>query len=178
MTEPIVSPATSTDDRSRWRALYALLAALKEPGTRAAFRRIDPESPPPAFYRVIGPLLDADGAPASGAFRDELERRWAAIAGTLAVGADCFGSERLGGALAAAAVAEMRLLRLLKAHDEALYQAVRTAIHQLASRGQRFEPREVATLILSDRNPQEEAVRRNIARQFYRHEGTRPQGKS
>jgi len=166
--QDVEAPAPPTPDT----ILAALRVALKDPGTLAALRRADPDDPPPAFFRSTVGLLDRVSR-GSGPARDDLERRWAGIAAALAAGESMLGNVPLGAALARAGVAEMRLLRLLQAHDGSLLHAVRATVHQLVSKGQPFDPRDVVHLILSEGTAKEESVRRNIARQYYRHEGDR-----
>lgn len=151
-------------------SLYTLLGRLRhaEPGALAALRRLDPESPPPAFFRLTVDLLDAS-SPASGGVRDALETRWAVVARELARAGDVLlAPVRLGEALARAGVAEMRVLRLLEARDAQLYDVLRTVVHQLVSKGQPFDPRQLAKLVVRG----DEHIRRAIARDFYRHQST------
>jgi hypothetical protein len=144
-----------------------------DPGTLSALRRADPSSPPPAFYRLAMAVLDehlaqfADG----GALREEIESRWALVVSLMAIGQDyLIPPTPLGEALAKAGVAEMRLLRLLEAQSAQLPDLVRPLVRQLVQKGQSFDANEVANLVLArddDRTP-----RRQIARNYYRHEGT------
>lgn len=150
------------------------LEEAADPGTLAALRRMDTNSPPPAFFRVATRLLD-HLLPRQAAHRDQLESRWAIVAQVLAMAVGRRGSSSLlsrvplGEALAHANVAEMRLLRLLDAPDEQLADVVRGIMHQLVSKGQSFDPVHLATFVLSDGERREHA-RRLIAQHYYRHQ--------
>lgn len=101
--------------------------------------------------------------------RDALETRWAVVARELARAGDVLlAPVRLGEALARAGVAEMRVLRLLEARDAQLYDVLRTVVHQLVSKGQPFDPLQLAKLVVRG----DEHIRRAIARDFYRHQST------
>jgi len=142
------------------------------PGDLADLRRMRPENPAcPAFWKiVVGHLVPAGQVGETGPFRDESERRWAAI---LAGMAEMKGLHRagryLGTALVEADVSEARLLRLLRARDAALLDTVRVTAHQLASARVLVDWVDLAWLILSDGRSNEETVRRNIARTYYSH---------
>ena len=73
-------------------------------------------------------------------------------------------------ALAEAQVSALRVERLLRAHDDALFDLVRPLAHQLASKGTKFDQAALVDLVLSDGAPYEDDVRRSIARDFYRAE--------
>ena len=64
------------------------------------------------------------------------------------------------------------MLRLLRAHDDALEDAIRVTTHQLATSGARFDASELALLVLSDGRSDEDTVRRRVARHYYRHATT------
>lgn len=172
-TSPSPTPAEgeATLAEKRRRVIGALRHAIMEAdaGTVAALRRMDPDSPAPAFYRLATALLDGI-APASGPPRDEAERRWAVIARAIAIGEGMLGGVRFGAALALAKVAELRVLRLLEARGGQLADALFGVLHQLASKGQVWSPYDVAALVLSDGGPDQETVRRSVARDFYRNE--------
>jgi len=169
------SVETASPKTTRRDLVDRLRAALDraDPGTLAALRRLDPSSPPPAFYRLSVAVLDAQLANLAdgSALRDELESRWALLVSALALAQGYFSPPiPLGQALAEAGVAEMRLLRLLEARAAQLPALVRNVVHQLVQRGQPFDPNDLANLVLAsdeDRGP-----RKNIARMYYRHEGT------
>ncbi len=139
-------------------------------GDVADLRRLRPQDVGrPAFWRMVASRLEPAGAlPAGGAALDEAERRWAVL---LAGMAEMQGLHRpgvrLGRALFEANVAELRLVRLLRAHDDALADAVRVTVHQLTHAAQPVDRTDLAWLVLSDSLSNEESVRRRIARDYY-----------
>jgi len=136
----------------------------------AHLKKLDPTRPDvPAFFRLLaGPLAPAL-AVVPPERRTVAEARWAAVVATLA---HTFPLHRrgacLGDALVAADVREHRVLRLLQAHDAALFALLRPVTHQLARRRTPFDALLLAELVLSDGEPREERVRRRIARSYFR----------
>jgi hypothetical protein len=148
------------------------ILADSDRGTLAALRRMRHESPPAAFYRVIASVDELDDL-LFRSRRDEGELRWAVVVSVLACGVGLFNvGTSFGEALAAAGVAEMRMLRLLEAHDETLAALVQPVVHQLVQKAQPFNPHELADLVLSDGTEHARAPRRRIARKFYQHSRT------
>jgi CRISPR type I-E-associated protein CasB/Cse2 len=139
------------------------------PGTVAELRRAGAGEPSGAFFRLATDLLDAGTGARSGPLRDRGERGWAAFASLLARARTLTSGPSLGHALAAAGIAEGRVLRLLQTHDEALFDAARGVVHQLVSKGQPFDAIQLAHLLLSDGASDEDEKRRVVARDFYRH---------
>lgn len=170
---PVVSAEPKRTEPKRHSAVAALRYALEaaDPGTLAALRRLDPSSPPAAFYRVTVSALD-DHLPEKGNRRDELEARWAVVVAAMATAHGLLKPIPLGEALAKAGVAEMRVVRLLEAHEPQLAAVVRNVVHQLVQKAQAFEPNDLADLVLTDGTRHARESRRRIARSFYRHEGT------
>ncbi|HSR53199.1 MAG TPA: type I-E CRISPR-associated protein Cse2/CasB [Acidobacteriota bacterium] len=74
---------------------------------------------------------------------------------------------RLGRAMAQADVSEARVMRLLKAHGEELYDSLRGVVHLLASQGIPVRPSDLARLVLWDGTRFEEQPRNSIARDYY-----------
>lgn len=176
MTEPVASPpqtAPEAKQSKRHRAVAALKRILEnaDPGTLAALRRAEPASPPPAFYRVTVDALD-DVLPEEGPRRSAEEVRWAVVVAAMANAGRFLAHVPIGEALAKAGVAEVRVVRLLEAHDAQLADLVRNAVHQLVQKGQPFDPNDLADLVLSDGGERERDARSRIARSFYRHQGT------
>lgn len=153
------------------RALVAHLAALAErslsPADLADLRRLRPEDPSsPAFWRLCAAYLS--GSLPDGTDRDEAERRWAAVLGALAHLRGLHRPDRpLGRALAEAGLSEMRLLRLLRARDGALYDAARGVVHYLSQRAAPADLAQLADLLLDQDGDRAEAIRRQVARNFY-----------
>ncbi len=139
-------------------------------GDVAELRRLRPEDPSsPAFWKMIAYRVEPGGVLASdGPKRDLQERRWAVLLAGMAEmkGLHATG-RRLGSAVASAGVAESRFVRLLRAHDDGLLDAVRLIAHHLASAGEPVDWADLARLVMSDGDTNEEAVRRGIARDYY-----------
>jgi len=166
----------SDEDRTRpsvWSIVGKIARRLADDaavGDRAALRRLDFESPhQPAFWRVVvedlEPLL-----PQTSPHREDHERRWAAILAGLAeiAGAGLYAPRRhLGPAAAEARVHEMRFVKLLRAHGDALLSLIRPLARQLISKGISVDWAEVARLVLSDGRADEEDVRRDLARSYF-----------
>jgi len=157
----------------RDKTVAALRIALDpksaDAGVIAALRRCDPESPPPAFYRVATGILDKydDNL---GTNRDDRDTRWTIVASAFARAQGFLdGFVPFGQALAQANVAEMRFLRLMEASTFQLPHVVRSVVHQLTQKGQPFDPRELADLVLTADTEEGRMVRRRIARSYYRH---------
>jgi CRISPR system Cascade subunit CasB len=74
---------------------------------------------------------------------------------------------RLGAVLAESGFSELRFERLLRAHGEALWDAVRRMAHFLASKAASVNQADIAWLVLSDDRSDAERVRRRLARHFY-----------
>ncbi len=145
-----------------------LIARRLQPGDVASLRRLKPDDiDSPAFWRITAVELEHTLA-TSAALRDREELRWAAIIQALAM-LDGFHApgRKLGRALAEADLSEQRFLKLLRAQDRGLLDAVRTVTHYLSTRAVPVDCHEIALLILSDGRSDEDSVRRSIARDFY-----------
>jgi CRISPR system Cascade subunit CasB len=141
------------------------------PGDLSALRKMQPHDlHQPAFWKLSTGVLQ-DAMPTDDRYRAERERQWAVI---LAVAASGLHSPnvRLGTAMARAGVAEVRLTRLLRARDAQLPDAVRTLTHQIVSAGVAFDLADLAWLVLSEGQADEERARQQIARDYYRAAGT------
>ena len=139
-------------------------------GDRAALRRLSFETPnAPAFWRIA--VTDLQSVlPQHSPYREEQERRWAAILGGLAEVAGAglhVPKRRLGEAAADAKLHEMRLLKLLRAHGDSLLALIRPLAHQLVSKGIPVDWADVALLVLSDGRANEDRVRRDLARSYF-----------
>lgn len=168
------------DDKqpTRREAIARIAAALAEKsaiGARASLRRLKYHAPDqPAFWKIVvrdlnQPDFIADQEPARG--RDE--RRWAAILAGLAevVGAGLHRTgRRLGEAAAAGkqpALHEHRFIRLLRAHGDALLDLIQPVAHQLVARGEAVDWADMADLVLSDGEFDEDRTRRHIAQTYF-----------
>jgi CRISPR system Cascade subunit CasB len=134
-------------------------------GNLAALRRLRPEAPVgAAFWRLV-----ADEMPAL--FDDERGQRvLAAVVRGMAIAHPFHvpqgGKRPLGTTMAEVGVAEARLLRLLRLGRNELPEELGRLARLMASKGDggRFDWTDVAWLLLTA----SEAVRRRIARDFYR----------
>lgn len=146
------------------------------PGDVADLRRIRQGALAPAFWRLLVQHVESADLlvePSREAVRADQEQRWAVIMSALAQSQGFHDGTPLGKALAEADVSEMRVMRLLNATDTPLYDLVRTAIHQLASKGATYDPLDIALLVLDQdaavHASRGEFVRRRIARSYYRY---------
>lgn len=131
----------------------------------------------PTFYKLSTTLLHDELSDLYGARLDEAERRWARVVHLLARTGGQHRSEAdgFGAALAQADLAEARFLRLLRSEGDAVDAAARAALAPLVQKATAFQPFDLAALVLSAPHPawrfhfeDAEAVRRRIARNFYR----------
>jgi CRISPR type I-E-associated protein CasB/Cse2 len=165
--------ATNGETRSIRTIISRIAARLSDDasiGDRAALRRLSFDAPDaPAFWRLVVSELDPV-LPDASPYREEQERRWAAILSGLAevAGAGLHRPKHdLGEAAAQAGLHEMRVLKLLRAHDDALLALVRPLAHQLVSKGVPVDWADVARLVLSDGRVDEDSVRRDVARRYF-----------
>jgi CRISPR system Cascade subunit CasB len=131
-------------------------------GDLAELRRMRYQYPGcPAFWKLAAVRFD---------YLDDADvRRWAAIVSGMAAMPELLRANRsLGRALAAAKVAEPRVLRLLRARDDALLDAVRVVSRQLTSAGEPVDWTDLARLVFLDGGARGESVRRRIAGDYYR----------
>lgn len=135
-------------------------------GDRASLRKLRPgHVQTPAFWRLSTSVL-ADSLPEKAELRSAAEDRWAVILPVMESALHAPG-RRLGSALAAANVSEMRVTRLLRARAEGVADAVRAVGHQLIAAGAPFDHADLAWLVLSEGRADDESCRRQIARDYY-----------
>jgi CRISPR system Cascade subunit CasB len=135
-------------------------------GDRAALRKLQPgHVQTPAFWRLSTSVL-ADFLPQKAEQRGVAEDRWAVILPVMESALHAPG-RRLGAALVAANVSEMRVTRLLRARGESVADAVRAVGHQLIAAGAPFDHADLAWLVLSEGHADDESCRRQIARDYY-----------
>lgn len=172
-TEP--ESATAARRRDLAEAVNRIAQAMVRDlpaGDLADLRRLSPREPGgAAFFKLaVGYLRPRGYLTAAGASLDREERQWACVIAAMARAPALHAPGwRLGRSLAAASFSELRLVRLLRAHDDALLQAVRLAGQFLAAKGEAADFADLARLVLSDGTDHEEAVRRTIARDYYGH---------
>ncbi|MDO8434694.1 MAG: type I-E CRISPR-associated protein Cse2/CasB [Candidatus Binatus sp.] len=162
------APAETSTLASLAGRLAALISDGLSPGDVATMRRMRPdEIGAPIFWRLAASELAGEFT-TEGPRRDRQERRWAVILQAMAEMRHLHDPRKsLGASLADADIAEQRLLKLLRAGDDALFDAVRVIAHHLATRGVATNTADLARLILSDGGPNQESVRRKLARDFY-----------
>jgi CRISPR type I-E-associated protein CasB/Cse2 len=168
MSTSVPQPPDPSGLASTVNAIANAIEKSLTPGDVAALRRLRPGDPScAAFWRLVATQL-APVLPAGGSARDEAEHRWAVILQAMAemVGFHAPG-RYLGRAFVSAGIAEQRVLKLLRASGEALFDSVRVTAHHLASSATAADHAEIARLVLSDGREDEERVRRRIARDFY-----------
>lgn len=173
---PTEAPKQNPEPRSLEATVGALVRVLTLPhttGWAAELRRMRPESvDSPAFWKLAVQHLEHELTGSEERVAEQ-ERRWSTILAALATLAPRHRPRfRLGRALAEAGVSEARLLKLLRARGGALPDALRAVCHQLNAAGQPVDGVEIARLVLSEGRADEETVRRQIARTFYRTTGT------
>jgi CRISPR system Cascade subunit CasB len=136
-------------------------------GDVAALRRMDSRHPAMAFFKIEGGVLDAY-LPGDAARRSQAETRWAAIVAGLAhLGSLHQPGERLGNVLANAEYSELRFARLVRADADRLVDELPALARFLTVKRTAVDWAGAAKLILSADGPNEEAVRRHIARDYY-----------
>lgn len=181
MSEPQITPEAATAETEKPQSLADVVHLLVweaenelwSPGELAEWRRLDPENPAGgAFWRaIVGPIER------TGQLRgedDDAEMRWALILRAIAeLYAQHQRNRRLGQALAAAEVSEMRVTRLLRSDVEHLATTLRPLTHQLASAGEPVDLADIAWLVMTTRRgaiarKSEQTIRRQIARDYYR----------
>ncbi len=154
------------------------------PGDLAELRRMDPDSPDAAAFWRLMARQDLLGSPA-------IERKWALVLHGIALMTRTAGSDApsrsahdrnmpVGKALfqggdanrTTAFYSESRLSRLLTARGSMLRTLLARMFRMIAAADQPFNWYQMAQLILNEGHNEEraEAVRRNIARNYYRAE--------
>jgi CRISPR type I-E-associated protein CasB/Cse2 len=174
MNEPSVpaAPGGAAPRRRSHKVIDVIAEEIAEnripPGDQAALRR---EQPGPAFWRMAVRHLEPAGLllAGDGPKQRRTARRWVAILAGVARARESHTPGRpLGLALAEAGITEARVLRLARAHDEALLDVIRALSDQLARSGERVDWGDLADLILSDGERRQEEVRRRMCLDYYR----------
>jgi CRISPR system Cascade subunit CasB len=169
MTESVERESRNGGLREVIRSITTLLktGALLTTGDVAQLRRMDPRQPAAAFFKLAGVVLD--DLPGDARSLEERETRWAAIICGLANLGDLHRpDDRLGDVLAEAGYSDFRFVRLVRADSDHLVDELPSLSRYLAAKGVSVDWTDAARLMLSAGGPNEEAVRRAIARDFYR----------
>jgi CRISPR type I-E-associated protein CasB/Cse2 len=163
------SQAPSRESRVRSAAL-AIAARVKgnhlTPGEVAELRRMSGSVGGPAFWRLAALDLEPRGLLAA-----EAETRWQVATCLIAILGELHDPRvSLGRALAAATLSEARLFRLLRSTGAPLDDAARIATRYLATEGKAANAADLAELVVRPPETKRgQALRRTIARDFYRH---------
>ena len=176
MTEPETPlpfpPAPPEEPPSRRRVIGALAHAIREQtflsaGDVAELRRMEPELPAPAFWRIAASYLEPL-LPRGGEARERAERAWAWLVSALALAKGAHAPTSLGAALVEAGVSEVRLEALLRAGDAQLPERLRMVVHLADSRGVSLDFDALARLLLQPADhPSGQRARRRVARDYY-----------
>ena len=142
---------------------------LLPPGDVAELRRLKQGTFSPSFFKIIaGNLSLIQSWPAQGPSRDDYEYRWGVILQAMAKLKGLHKlTESLGKTLAREGYSELRFVRLLRSHDNALAHEIRTCAQFLAAKSSACNQVDLAYLVLSDKRMDAETIRRRIARSYY-----------
>ena len=136
-------------------------------GDLAELRRMRPENPPPAYWRVLFARV-----PERRRIGPRMERAWGVVMSGMAIMAPHNHSPKipLGQAMAriGGPTIESRLWKLLRSREEQLEDQVLLAARYFASRDVRVDWTGVARLLFATDEAKGDAVRRELARSFYR----------
>ena len=137
-------------------------------GDVADLRRMDPWNiRAPGFFKLVGAVLETE-LPPGGTAREKAETRWAAvIVGLAHLGNLHRPGARLGSALVDAGFSEVRFVRLLRADADRLIDEVPALARFLAAKNVPADFTAAARLVLSACRNDEEATRRQLARDYY-----------
>lgn len=169
--QPQAQPQAQPQRRSRWAALVDRVAQRMAAeggfsnGELAELRRVHPDAPfTPALWKIL--LTYQDDDPHRG--QPEHERRWAAVFGAMALAIGQHSAAApLGRALANAGWSELRLVRLLEAPDDELFETLRRMARFVSSRGEALDWAEVAALAHETDPTHRRTLRQRVARSYY-----------
>lgn len=136
-------------------------------GDLAELRRLRPQNPPPAFWRLL-----VDRTPEALRVTEADERRWAVLMQGMAIMAPHVHAPRftLGRALAAIgsqSTAEARLLRFLRSQGEQLEDQIRIVARRLAAAESPVDWTGIARLLFATIPEEHDRACRSLARDFY-----------
>lgn len=162
-TEPLTDVEVAQDLAHR-------IKNLESTGSLASLRRsLHDDRPTADFYRLLSSSKLRHWRWANDEVKRELqEQRWRLIASAYASLMPFLHRQgSLGRALRLSDYSELRFERLLRASGEELHALLRSAIHQLSSKGHSCGPEDIARLVLHDGTAVARRVRSTIARDFY-----------
>jgi CRISPR system Cascade subunit CasB len=152
---------------ARMSALMLHAGGALSTGDVAALRRMDPRRLDAAFFKLAGLALESELS-SQPSKREDRESRWAAVVVGLAHLGDLHDPRaRLGKALVTADLSELRFARLLQADGDRLIDELPSVARFLSAKGVAANWADAARLVLSAGRRDEEAVRRNLARDYY-----------
>lgn len=160
-----------TGERKHLSSVVAELAGVighdKFPkGDLAELRRLRPETPPPAYWRLL-----FDRVPEDWRREEWQERAWTIVMSGMAIMAPRghATSAPLGRVMAriGGSTAESRLWQLLRVRGEQLEDHIRMLARFLASKEERIDWADLARLLLTADEDKRDAVCRKLARDFY-----------
>jgi CRISPR type I-E-associated protein CasB/Cse2 len=126
-----------------------------------------PRHPDAAFFKIEGLVLDGH-LPGDADARADLETRWAAVvAGLALLGRLHVPGHRLGDVLADCQYSELRFARLVRADEDRLVDELPALARFFSAKGAKIDWTGAAQLMLSAGGPNEESVRRHLARDYY-----------
>ncbi|MCB1776421.1 MAG: type I-E CRISPR-associated protein Cse2/CasB [Candidatus Competibacteraceae bacterium] len=170
MPDATLSPMLSTPESSSLARLIGRIAALIgnenfPTRERAALKRLAPDRPPSlVFYRFCFQHLPEGWQCQIGAWQ-------VLLAGLALMGTSAHRPDRsVGQVLAEHRYSEARLERLLAAQDEVLYTLTLRVARFLAAKGESVNWLDLARLLLTQDREKREAVRLQIAGDYYRHQ--------
>jgi CRISPR type I-E-associated protein CasB/Cse2 len=135
-------------------------------GDVAEFKRMKPEEPSAAFFKLLGLTLDKD-LPGEATQRMEAETNWAAVLiGLVHLGKFHMPGVRTGAALARSGYSELRMVRLLKGDRLYLLEEMLRLAKFLANKGVAVDWSQIADLLLGE-GFEREKIRRALARDYY-----------
>jgi len=141
---------------------------LLSAGDVASLKRMDARQPAPAFYKLVGCVLN-ESLRATGDAHETEMAHWAVIVGGLALLGDRHRARgpNLGVALARAGYSEKRFAQLLSAPEQDLRVLLGRVAKLLTSAGIQVDWANAARFLLSCGRPNHEKVRREIAIGYY-----------
>jgi CRISPR system Cascade subunit CasB len=166
-TEFSPPPATIEQLVHRIAGLMRHGGGVLSSGDVSVLRRMDPHRLEAPFFKVAGFVLDSL-LPGDALKREALETRWGAILVGLAHLGDLHhAGARLGRALAAAGLSEIRFSRVLRADGDRLVDELPSLARFLVAKGVPTDWSGAARLLLSSGRADEERTRRALARDYY-----------
>lgn len=161
--QPVTAPSLAVRRDERVNRLALSIQYKLSSGDLAELRKLNPERPPSAFWKLLVTHFDQGEISAES----DDERRWAVIIAGMAQMQELHRPGCPTGRIMAEHLHPQRFLRLLRMHDRALHHAVGVTARHLAAKGAAIDWSDLAWLVLSDGRDDEEIARRALAREYY-----------